>query len=211
MFFNIHERAPTITHLAVRLENGQRVYFTENNVNDVINSPRDTTLTAFFKLCTKDDFAQTLTYDKVPGYYTWNQSTKKFQRRKQGTIVENFPGVRKTDALGRVYAVHPNNSECFHLRMLLHIVKGPTSFASLRTVQGITYETFQGACKAMGLLEDDTHSKSTLSEVALAKSLRFLFAIMLSFCQILAGKYNKKIFAGKYCHQSIVIKGKYSF
>ncbi|XP_045446746.1 uncharacterized protein LOC123654933 [Melitaea cinxia] len=187
MSFNIHERAPTVTHLAVHLENGQRVYFTENNVNDIVNNPRDTTLTAFFKLCAEDDFAKTLTYDKVPAYYTWNQNTKKFQRRKQWAVVLGYPGVRKTDALGRVYVVHPNNAECFHLRLLLHVIKGPTSFRSLRTFEGVTYDTFQGACKAMGLLEDDSHWESTLSEAAICcspKSLRCLFAIMISFCQI---------------------------
>ncbi|XP_045456077.1 uncharacterized protein LOC123665891 [Melitaea cinxia] len=187
MSFNIHERAPTVTHLAVHLENGQRVYFTENNVNDIVNNPRDTTLTAFFKLCAEDDFAKTLTYDKVPAYYTWNQNTKKFQRRKQGAVVLGYPGVRKTDALGRVYVVHPNNAECFHLRLLLHVIKGPTSFRSLRTFEGVTYDTFQGAYKAMGLLEDDSHWESTLSEAAICcspKSLRCLFAIMISFCQI---------------------------
>ena len=71
--------------------------------------------------------------------------------------------------------------------MLLHIVKGPTSFISLRTFQGITYEIFKGFCKTMGLLEDDTHLESTLSEAALccsAKSLRYLFAIIISFCQV---------------------------
>jgi hypothetical protein len=41
--------------------------------------------------------------------------------------------------------------------MLLYVVKGPSSFISLRTFQGITYETSQGVCKAMGLLENDTH------------------------------------------------------
>ena len=65
--------------------------------------------------------------------------------------------VRKTDALGRVYVVHTNNSEYFHLRILLHVIKGPTSFISLRNFQGITYEILQGFCKAMNLLQDDTH------------------------------------------------------
>jgi hypothetical protein len=89
------------------------------------------TLTAFLKLCPEDDFAQTLMYDKVPGYYTWNQVTKTFQQRKQGMVVEGYPDVRKTDALSRVYVVLSNNSECFHLRMLLHTLKGPTSFINL--------------------------------------------------------------------------------
>ncbi|XP_076256102.1 uncharacterized protein LOC143193665 [Rhynchophorus ferrugineus] len=125
--FEVHDRASTIVHLAVHLQNGQRVYFMENNIQEVVNNPRDTTLTAFFKLCAQDDFAKTLTYDRVPSYYTWNQSSKTFQRRKQDTAVDGFPGVKKTDALGRVYTIHPNNSECFYLRMLLHIVKGPTT------------------------------------------------------------------------------------
>ena len=75
--------------------------------------------------------------------------------------------MRKTGALGRVYVVHANNSECFDLRILLHVVKGPTSLISLRTFQGITYEIFQGFCKAMYLLEDDTLWESTLSEAVL--------------------------------------------
>ena len=87
----------------------------------------------------------------ILGGTTWNQVIK------QETVVEGYPDVRKTDALGRVYLVHANNSECFRLRKLLHVVKGPISFISLRTFQGITYEKFQGFCKAMYLLEDDTH------------------------------------------------------
>ena len=85
--------------------------------------------------------------------------------------------MSKTDALGRVYVVHANNSEYFHLRILLHVVKGPTSFISLRTFQGITYEIFQGLCKAKDLLEDYTHWESALSEGVLccsAKSLRYM-------------------------------------
>ncbi|KAL4143906.1 hypothetical protein QTP88_006160 [Uroleucon formosanum] len=94
---------------------------------------------------------------------------------------------KKTDALGWVYTIHPNNTECFHLRMLLHIVKGPTSFQSLRTVKNVIYDTFQGACKALGLLDDESHWENTLSEASICctpKSLRCLFAIMLTFCQI---------------------------
>lgn len=185
--FEVHNRAPTIVHLAVHLENGQRVYFTGKNIQEVVNNPRDTTLTAFFKLCAQDDFAKTLTYDRVPSYYTWNQSSKTFQRRKQGTAVDGFPGIKKTDALGRVYVIHPNNSECFYLRMLLHVVKGPTSFAHLRTVEGVLYDTYQRACKTMGLLEDDSHWENTLSEAAMcnsATSLRNLFAIIVAFCQV---------------------------
>ena len=133
-------------------------------------------LTAFFKLCSEDDFARTLVYDKVPGGTTWNQVTK------QETVVEGYLDVRKTVALGRVYVVHPNNSDCFHLR-LLHVVKGPTYFISLGTFQSITYEIFQGFSKAMHLLEDDTHWESTFYKCVLccsAKSLRYHFRYSLA-------------------------------
>ena len=59
-------------------------------------------MTAFFKLCSEDDFPRTLAYDKVPGATTWNQITK------QGTVVEGYSDVRKSDALGRVYVVYVN-------------------------------------------------------------------------------------------------------
>ena len=98
----------------------------------------------------------------MPESPRWNKVTK------QETVVEGYPDLRKTDALGRVYVVHANSNECFHLRILLHVVKGPTtSFISLCTFQGIAYEIFHGFCKAMYLLEDYTHWESTLSEAVL--------------------------------------------
>ena len=38
--FFIHERHPTVVHLAVHLENGQCVYFTEDNLLDRANEPQ---------------------------------------------------------------------------------------------------------------------------------------------------------------------------
>jgi hypothetical protein len=46
--FPIHERHPTVVHLPVHLENGQRVYFTTENVRERAATPPPTTLTAFF-------------------------------------------------------------------------------------------------------------------------------------------------------------------
>ncbi|KAF8787227.1 hypothetical protein HNY73_008849 [Argiope bruennichi] len=165
--FSGHERAPSIVHLTIHLENEQRVYFTVNNASDIVNNPRDITLTGFFKLCIADDFSKYLTYDKVPVYYTWNATNRKFQRRKQSIPVDGYDNVKKSDTLGRVNVIHSINSECFHLRILLHVVKGPTSFEYLRTVDGITYNTFQAACRAMELLESDSHFENILSEAAL--------------------------------------------
>lgn len=65
--FAIHERYPTVVHLAVHLENGQRVYFTAENARQRADRPPSTTLTSFFELCQNDYFAKTLMYAELPG------------------------------------------------------------------------------------------------------------------------------------------------
>ena len=122
---------------------------------DVVANPKDTHLTAFFKLCQTDRLAKTLLYAEVPSYFTWsNNKWNKRQKGKQGEV-KDFPGYFKDDALGRVYTVHPGQQECFFLRILLHEVRGPTSFKALKTVNGQVCQTYREACNKLGLLEDD--------------------------------------------------------
>ncbi|CAI6350436.1 unnamed protein product [Macrosiphum euphorbiae] len=183
--FQIHERYPTVVHLAVHLENGQRVYFTEANAAQRAERPPSTTLTSFFAMCESDPFAATLMYVEMPKYYTWNQSTKKFQRRKQGTPVPDWPQVFSTDALGRMYTVHPRNDECFYLRLLLVNVRGPKSFAHLKTVNGHQCQTYREACQLLGLLENDSHWDLTLADSVVSSNayqIRTLFAIIITTC-----------------------------
>ena len=81
--FPIHERDPPVQQLAVHLDNGQRVYFTEDTALDQASGdPPKTTLTEFFALCR-------VLYVDIPKYYTWNN--KSWSRRKQGTDVTGFP------------------------------------------------------------------------------------------------------------------------
>ncbi|XP_044597462.1 uncharacterized protein LOC123274027 [Cotesia glomerata] len=182
--FPIHERFPPVMHLAVHLENGQRVFFNENNILNQINNSK-TTLMAFFELCKVDNFAKKLLYCEVPAYYVWRKH--QFHRRKQGKIVPGYLGIKKDHVLGRVYTVHPTNTECYYLRLLLHEVRGPESFTALRTIKDVIYPTFQEACRVMGLLEDDAYWDQTLAEVSISDSsykIRELFAVMLVFCQV---------------------------
>ncbi|XP_050056156.1 uncharacterized protein LOC126549818 [Aphis gossypii] len=180
--FSIHERYPTVFHLAVHLGNGQRVYFTPNNLAENLNNPSKTTLLAFFELCKTDVFAKTIFYSEVPSYFVFKNN--KFQKRKQGRNLDGWPTVKKDDALGRVYTSIPT---ILNLRMLLHKIRGPTSFSDLKTVNGILYNTFQSACNVLRLLEDDNHWNNTLNEASLSDSpskLRELFTVMLVFCQL---------------------------
>ncbi|XP_050059695.1 uncharacterized protein LOC126550985 [Aphis gossypii] len=156
-----------IVHLAVHLENGQRVYFTEANAAQRAERPPSTTLTSFFAMCEADPFAATLMYVEMPKYYTWNQSTKKFQRRKQGTPVPDWPQVFSTDALGRIN------------------VRGPKSFAHLKTVNGHQCQTYREACQLLGLLENDSHWDLTLADSVVSSNayqIRTLFAIIITTC-----------------------------
>ncbi|GFV78837.1 ATP-dependent DNA helicase [Trichonephila clavipes] len=103
-------------------------------------------------------------------------------RRKKGKAVSGYPETKKDQVLGRVYTVHPGNAECYYLRLLLHKIPGPTSFTALKIVTGVVQPSFQAACKALGLLEDDAHWNSTLEEASISESLnkiRELFAIIL--------------------------------
>ena len=73
----------------------------------------------------------------------------------------------------------------FCLRILLHTMKGPTSFDALKTVNGAICKTFREACQLQGLLEDDNAWHHTMEEAAVSatpQSLRFLLAIIITQC-----------------------------
>ncbi|KIH46247.1 hypothetical protein ANCDUO_23703 [Ancylostoma duodenale] len=159
--FAIHEGYPSVVHLSVHVENGQRVYFTAENAQARAANPPRTTLTAFFLLCHQDPFARTLLYPEVPKYYTWNAARKKVCRRKQSVPAPGH-NVRASDAFARVYTVHPSNDKCYFLRFLLHTVRGPISFTDLKTINGEVCETYREACQRLGSLENDQHWDRTL-------------------------------------------------
>lgn len=147
------------------MENGQRVYPFLENTESALQRPPQSTLLSFFKLCQNDEFAKTLLYPQLQQYYTFNKATKEFLRRKkQGQPVGGFIGVFKAAALGRAYTIHPNNTKCYYMGMLLPVVLGPTSFNYLKTVKDVLYNTFQIACQRRGLLEDDNHWHQTLRD-----------------------------------------------
>ncbi|GFX88198.1 ATP-dependent DNA helicase [Trichonephila clavipes] len=84
-----------------------------------------------------------------------------------------------------MYTVHPNNTECFYLRLLLINIRGPISFQDLRTVNGQLCSTYRQACQELNLLENDAHWDTALddaSNTARPQQIRTLFAIILTTC-----------------------------
>ncbi|XP_055910681.1 uncharacterized protein LOC129945044 [Eupeodes corollae] len=162
--FPIHERDTAVIHLAVHLENGQRVYFTEETtLQQALAAPK--TRTQFFNLCSRQDavgqFARTLMFTDIPKFFTWNKQSKNWEPRKRGIPVGGFADIFMTKTLGRLYTVHPKQRECFFLRLLLVNVPGPTSFQYLRKVNGTSYDSFFDACRELHLLESHTCRCST--------------------------------------------------
>jgi hypothetical protein len=83
--------------------------------------------------------------------------------------------------------VNPAQGEAYYLRMLLHIIRGATSFFEIRTVGGHEYPTFRLACQSLGLLGDDqewSHALHDAVQWASPYQLRQLFVTILLFCEV---------------------------
>lgn len=180
----VHEHTPPVEQLPVHLgDQERRVQFRGTaNLDHVLRDMRDSKLTAFFKLCEEDEFAKTLLYTEVPKFYTWQNGTKRWQRRKRGVPHEDVPGVFRTETLGRMFTVSPRAGEAFFLRLLLNAVRGPSSHDDLRNVDGVVCDTFKEACSIRGLLDNGQHWQKTMEEAATCgfpRGLRNLFALII--------------------------------
>jgi len=151
-----------VQHLHVHLENGQRVYFSNDNVAKKVEKPPETTLTAFFSLCQTDDFAKTLLYYDSPKYFTWDNSQKNviLENKAYVTVLRSSNLTLLVESIQYIQVI----KSVLFLRILLHNVIGPISFGYLRTVNGITYKSYREACQQLGLLKDDKYWDDALAE-----------------------------------------------
>ncbi|KAL4286250.1 hypothetical protein AHAS_Ahas19G0067400 [Arachis hypogaea] len=98
------------------------------------------------------------------------------------TLLMEWKPRQRGFSIGRLSFTHPSSGELFYMRMLLNVQRGCNSFRSIRTVNGVTYDTFQEACSTMGFLIDDKEYVSAIKEVtelASAAQLRRLFVMLL--------------------------------
>ncbi|XP_019183654.1 PREDICTED: uncharacterized protein LOC109178476 [Ipomoea nil] len=114
--------------------------------------------------------ARELTYVEMPTRFVWKKDLIKWQPRKKGF------------SIGRIFYVPPATREIFYLRCLLNKIRGPTSYADIRTVNGVHYASFRDACYARGLVDDDNEYVDAIDEAshwASRDQLRRLFVTLL--------------------------------
>ena len=132
----------------------------------------ETTLTCFLRYNTENTDGRHLLYYDFLEHYVYY--------RKKGEWC--WTPRQRGRAIGRMYNCGPAQGERFYLRMLLTVVRGPTSFEAIRTVDTVLYPTFRAACIALGLLDDDGEWFQYFNEskhFSTSRALRSLFVTTL--------------------------------
>jgi hypothetical protein len=111
--YSLHAKSHKIYRLAVHLPGFQKIIYNSSNLTQkCVKKPKNTTLTAWFKLNIKDPNAKKYLYCEIPYYYTFTTTGDWVQRKYKGKIIS------------RLYTVSPKDTERFHLRVLLENIKG---------------------------------------------------------------------------------------
>ncbi|UYV78775.1 hypothetical protein LAZ67_16002710 [Cordylochernes scorpioides] len=158
--FPIHRRHPMVQHLSVYLENGQRVYFTSANAALQAHRPPKTTLTEYFALCQRDNFAK-------------HFSMLKFLFTTFGLLLNHGSLENKALAL------------LTKLLLLLMLLAESTPFIQILRNVFIFACCFIVGMSAFGMLENDQQWHHCIQEAVLSESplkIRELFAIILTCC-----------------------------
>ncbi|XP_020968552.1 uncharacterized protein LOC107620094 isoform X1 [Arachis ipaensis] len=171
--YDIHYRNLSVERLSFHLPDQQPVVFTDNEslVEALAKATiKESMFLAWFAANEKYAEARQLTYTEFPAKFVWKPSPRAWEPRKSHQVI------------GRMIFIPPSSGELYYLRMLLNIVKGPTSYADIRTYNGVIYSSFRDACYARGLLDDNKEYIDAIKEASHWGSghyLRKLFATLL--------------------------------
>ena len=169
--FATHQEWPPVQHLPVYLPGQHPVYFssdlTASQLADKAERARSM-LMAFFLYNEQFTDGRSYLYADFPAHFTWKAKTGTWAKRKR------LEGL----TIGRMYHCNPISGERYYLRLLLTTVQGPRSFDELYSVDSVRYPTYQAACIARGLAENDHEWYACFDEAilfTLGRGLRALF------------------------------------
>src|SRR5215469_2486341 len=115
-----------------------------------------------------------LRYIDFPKFFIWKNGNWQHRKRHSEKVIS------------RMYMCSPRDKERFYLRILLTQVSGATFYESIRTINGILYNTYEEAAQQLGLLDKENNEfNKCLEEAAnyqMPSKLQQLFASILLFC-----------------------------
>eukprot|EP00956_Cyclotella_meneghiniana_P038178 scaffold149794_cov40-Cyclotella_meneghiniana.AAC.3 len=170
--FDIVKMEPPVTQMPIHLPNQQVVVFSpdQRSAETALERNKRTMLTSYFEVMERSQQDRDLKYEEIQERYSWHAESRLWTDRQ-----------RHTGTLGRMISVSPNHGDLFYLRLLLKNKAGATSFDDLKTVNGVTFSDFKGACIELGLCEDDSQWIETMEE---AVEISRPFVIRELFCNI---------------------------
>ncbi|KAF5190259.1 Atp-dependent dna helicase, partial [Thalictrum thalictroides] len=169
MGYTTHEEKPPVMLLPFHQEGMHRVAFNQKLSKEQVALAAQTQSSPFIdwmKYNAENEDGLDLLYGEFPSFYTHHKS-RGWKKRKNGY------------SIGRMPLAVPRQGEHFYFRTLLTVKRGAKSFRDLYTVNGIYHEDPSGACRALGLVFDDSDWESLFEEVkdsSSASSLRQTFA-----------------------------------
>ena len=200
--YNVQKKSPNVEVLQIHLENEQQIIFNNDGEAQrlIENGAPATTLTVFFKIMSENPTMRHIRYPDIFKYCTWNKNTKSFKIRKnqrgcpnsardirRETLNSDATTSQKSNSIGRMPMINYNaqSSELYFLRMLLHVVPGPTSFLDLKKLDsGEIKASYSEACIARGLCDNDEEIDKVIEEassVTFGPQLRKLFTDILMY------------------------------
>ncbi|XP_074327708.1 uncharacterized protein LOC141665621 [Apium graveolens] len=176
--FDIHHQSIVVERLSFHLPGQKNCTFRANESLEKVASRaqlNNSKLEAFFLLNQRDENARQFTYDEIPRHYIWNDAQMTWTVRKKGLVI------------GRLVYTHHSTGEIWFLRLLLSKIRGPTSFESLRIMNGVLYPSFKDACKEHGFLDNDSEWHEVIAECSkcgFAPQIRELFVHIIVNCKV---------------------------